>query len=171
MTNTRRIIKSPGAVQGYLIQSDEQASEIIRPGACIEPGGSADVQNVSTLGAAQPLRVALGGVDGIDPTVLVLTDWTDADGQIAANELVRSIYLPTGILFYGWLADGENVTALETPLEFHDDGSFQIHSGQAVDESGSASYTIMDGVVKAYAMETVDNSGGSNPVRIVCRAA
>ena len=56
------------------------------------------------------------------------------------------------------------------PLESAGDGTLRLHVPQAVDEGGTATYTINTRAIVAYASEAVDNSAGETPVRIKVEA-
>lgn len=96
------------------------------------------------------------------------------DTDYALGSYARYIWAQTGDLVYAWLADGENV-AKGAPLMSDGAGALKAFAAvsQAVDEGGSATYTITvpDAVIVAYADEDKNNSAGGARARIKVRVA
>lgn len=70
----------------------------------------------------------------------------------------------TGDEIYAWLDAGENVST-DDPLESAGNGALKIHDGSD-DADSTTTQTYYDGAIVAHAVEAVDNSGGSSPVRV-----
>lgn len=158
--NTKRLIKNTSQFDKGL------ASEELRTGLFVERGGSEDFQTPSNEGQNGELLYALP----VDPAIEIVDDWTDTDNTIASGEQMQVFKPYPGQKLYGWLKDGENVSEGDE-LTLTTDGSLVQHSPQTVDEGGTNTYTIYSDAIKVYAAEGIDNSGGSNPVRIDVRVA
>lgn len=157
------IIVGPGDYQ----QDEREVAAATDPGELVEfvndrmqPHSSAP--DLSGNGSALP-RFAVEARDlgkGIDDTYTY--DSTADEGENA-----RYARPFPGSKVQAWLAAGESVSDGD-PLESAGNGALQLHTGLATtgDGTGSASETVADNLVVAEADETIDNSGGSDPVRI-----
>jgi len=86
------------------------------------------------------------------------------DDDYAADDHVEYVTARTGVEVYALLAAGESVT-VDDPLESAGNGKLALHTGSD-DADTTATQTYYDGAVVGHALEAVDNSGGSNPVRV-----
>lgn len=87
------------------------------------------------------------------------------DHAYADNETVNFIFAQPGDQLYMWLADGE-VATVGSPLESDGAGSLQVHTPQAVDEGGAATFTIYADAIVGYAAEAVSPSGARGRIKV-----
>lgn len=141
------------------------AATTIQPGQLLERDNATEVSEHSTAGG-----------DRAGCMVALENDYDDTGGTTAAidanyavGDTVRVIFAQPGDLLYMWLANGENAS-IGSPLESNGSGDLQVHTPQAVDEDGTATYTIYTDNVVGYAEEALNNSTGS-PARLRVRIA
>lgn len=84
---------------------------------------------------------------------------------------MRWILPRAGDVVYSWLPASAAAVVDGDPLESNGDGTLRKDTAQAVNEGGSATYTIYSEHIVGYAAEAVDNSGGGTAVRIRVRVA
>lgn len=87
------------------------------------------------------------------------------DHAYADNETVFYIHASPGDQLYMWLKDGET-TAIGSPLVSDGAGALQVHTPQAVNEAGSATFTSYVDAIVGYAAEIVAASGARARVRV-----
>ncbi len=92
------------------------------------------------------------------------------DTDYALGYTARYVIAQRGDQIYAWLADGENV-AKGAALISDGAGALKAGGSQAVDEGGSATYTVYSGSVVAFADEDLNNSAGGARARIKVRVA
>lgn len=95
----------------------------------------------------------------------------DIDTAYAANDQILLAWPRAGDVFNGLVAAAAPAIIKGDPLEAAADGTVRKHTPQAVDEGGTATYTIYADAIVGYAEEAVDNSGGGSAVRILVRRA
>ena len=112
--------------------------------------------NVTANGVLVPARqVALSfGVGG---------DIEAIDVELGEN--VHYLVPKSGDKLYMFLADGQT-SVVDGPLESDGAGALQVHTPQAVDEGGTATYTINVDAVVGYAEEVVTASGARARIRV-----
>lgn len=86
------------------------------------------------------------------------------DDDYAVGDTVRYYVGKPGDQFYAFLATGNNAS-IGTYLESDGNGDLQVHTPQAVDEGGTATYSINTEAVVCKAVEALNNTSGS-PSRI-----
>lgn len=147
-------------IRGNPLQNEAPANGVITPGELLQYTATGSVDQ----------HAAAGG-DGLT-MVAIEESFTggDIDTTYADGENVVFVVPARGDKLYMFLAAGESVT-IGDPLESDGTGALQAHTAQAVDESGTATYTIHADGLKFYAAETLDNSGGGSRVRINVEAA
>lgn len=154
------MIVGPGDYQ----QDEREVTADVDPGELVEFASDGRVQPHSSApdlngnGSALP-RFAIEARDlgkGIDDTYTY--DSNDDEG-----ENCRYARPSPGTKVQAWLAAGENVNDGDS-LESAGNGALQQHTG--LDPAGDGTDTIADNLVVAEADESVDNSGGSDAVRI-----
>lgn len=135
-------------LKGMPIQKEATATSVaITPGELLEFSGGL-VQAHSTAGGnAQPMFAVENDQigDGIDD-------------DYAADAEIKYVVGRQGDELQAILADGHNVSRGDA-LESAGDGTLQPHVPQAVDEYGTAIYTIYGDAIVAYAAEDVDTTG------------
>ena len=150
MANPKTIL-----LKGNGVQKEDVAAAAVTPGELLEFDGSGELQAHSTAGGNAAKMVCLEEAfvgDDID------TDYSAGDNVVYLNPW-------RGSVLYMFLADGENVSKGD-PLESDGSGNLQAHTAQAVDEGGTATYTIYAEAVVGYAAEDLDNSGAGQRNRI-----
>lgn len=142
-------------LKGDPIRKERQAAEALTPGELLDvdasskliPHGNAG-QNAAAIFCLEEDFVG-----------------DDIDTDYAADDTVQYGFFRQGDEVYAWLAAGENV-ADGDELESDGAGALQAHTPQAVDEGGTATYTIYANAIVARAIEDKDNSGGTTRVRV-----
>lgn len=152
-------------LKGRPIEKEGIASGTITPGYLVEFGGSNDLQAHSTAGGNARKAFALEN-DQVG---------NDIDDDYSAADSVRYAVCSSGDEIYALVAASATAITKGAPLESAGDGTLRLHTppSQAVDEGGSATYTISqkhDAIV-AYALEAVDNSAGATEARIKVEVA
>lgn len=144
---------------GPLVRFEAPADGAVTPGDLLEIDANAtDVSVFSTAGGnAQPLFALENDLEGED----IDTDYADGD-------TVQVGHFGSGAVVYAWLDNSSGNANKGDPLEAHDDGSLVVHTPQAVDEGGTATYTVNLDAVVGYADEDV-SSPASGQVRIRVR--
>lgn len=103
------------------------------------------------------------------PNKTAATDPIDtpyADGDTMQWLLCRS-----GDVVYSLLPASAVAVVDGDPLESNGDGTLRKETAQAINEGGSATYTVYSTNIVGYAAEAVDNSGGATTARIRVRVA
>jgi hypothetical protein len=145
--------------------SEGIAHEAITPGQLVRVRtANGKIEKHGTAGGPTNRMFALEN-PYIDPssTKAINTNW-------AADGTMRYVYAQSGDVVYAWLADGQNVTA-GAPLQSNGAGALTALTGQAVNEAGSATYTISDGPLVGFTEQALDNSAGGAVARIKVRIA
>lgn len=138
--------------KGMPIVKEGVASEAITPGHLVEFGGSNDLQKHSTAGGnARPAFMREQDYIG-----------QDIDTACASGDRIPYMVGRQGDEVRGLVAAGTSAISKGGPLESAGDGTLQPH--------GTAATGDVDNIV-AYATEAVDNSGGSEAVRIAIEVA
>lgn len=143
-------------LKGHGIRKEGVASGAITPGHLVEFGGANDLQVHST--AAGNARKAFAVEND-----LIGNGITD---DYAAGDQVQYSVFQTGEEVYALVAAGATAITKGAALESAGDGTVAVYAAQAVNEGGTATYTIYDGAIVGYALEAVDNSVGGSAVRI-----
>ena len=89
----------------------------------------------------------------------------DIDHAYGDTERVHYVHARPGDEIYAWLKDGQT-SVINGELESNGDGKLRVHTPQAVNEGGSATYTIYVNAVVAVALEAVAASGSDERVRV-----
>lgn len=142
---------------------DGEAGAAVTPGELLEVTGvssrnektlqpHSSTPSTDTEGAAIP-RFAIEGKAG-----------KGINDDYAAGDYMEYRSYLTGEEVYAFLDAGESV-ASDDPLESAGNGALKIHDGSA-DADTTATQTYYDGAIVAHAIEAVDNSAGTSPVRI-----
>lgn len=87
------------------------------------------------------------------------------DTPYGNGDRIQVNFFRPGDEVYTFLDAGQNATN-GAYLESSGDGTLRVHTAPEVDESGSATVSISTRAIVAQALESVNNSGGSDPVRI-----
>lgn len=151
-------------INGDVVQLEAEVSGTVTPGELVEHAADSRVQPHSEVpdlngngSAAGLFALEFPEVGrGIDD------DYTYDGGNDEGDNAKYGRPAP-GSEVYAWLAAGENVDP-STPLESAGNGALQAHAG--LSPAGDGTDTMADGLVVAYPAESVDNSGGADPVRI-----
>lgn len=143
---------------------EKAASEAITPGHLVEfvpSGGSAGLlrKHATASGNAQPMFA----IESLTPDRTVTT--APIDTPYAVNETVRWIFAQQCEVL-AWVPASAAAIKTGDSLVSNGDGTLKKGAAQAVNEGGSATYTIFTEAVVAIAAENVDNSGGGTPARI-----
>lgn len=127
----------------------------ITPGQLVEITSGDEIQEHSTAGGnAQPAFARAEEYAG-----------GSIDDDYAVGDTVPYYVGRTGDRFYAFLADGEDVDIGDL-LESDGNGDLQAHTPQAVDESGSATYTIYGQAARFKALEAKAPSGSNTRIKI-----
>lgn len=129
-----------------------KTANTVTPGMLIAIDGGELVPHATAAGHAQKLfalEPAYTGGYG-NSAKAIDTTWTPDNGP------VRFIYAQTGDKVYAWLADEGNVV----------EGAPLVSDGAGALVGATIDATTIAGAVVAYAAESVNNVGGSGPVRI-----
>lgn len=149
---------------------DGIAQAAVTPGELLEVSGSTDT-GVDTARDVQPHSEVpdLNGNGSALPRFALEYSHTGRgiDDDYAVDDHTEYRHCKSGEVVYAWLAAGESVSP-DDPLESAGNGALQLHSGLSTvgDGTGSASETVADDLIVGYSEETVDNSGGADPVRV-----
>ena len=138
------------------------AAEALTPGKLLEDDGSGGIQEHDTAGGNCKPWVALTN-PATNPSSTALIDVDNASGDNTNFAMGRP-----GEEFYMWLKDGENVSEGDL-LESDGAGNLQAHTPQAVDEGGTATYSVLANAARFEAAEDKDSSAGTVAVRIRAR--
>jgi hypothetical protein len=149
----------PIILAGSPIFREGIASATITPGMLVEYGGTNDLQPHSAAGGNARKAVAVNMAEV----------GQDSETDYASGDQARYAILRSGDRATMLLANGENVSKGD-PLESDGAGALQAHTPQAVDEGGSATYTVYSDAIVGYADEAINNTSGS-AVRIEVEAA
>ena len=87
------------------------------------------------------------------------------DHAYADNETVSFIFAGPGDQLYMWLKDGQTA-ALGSVLVSDGAGALQVHTPQAVNEAGSATFTSYVDAIVGYAAEAAAPSGARGRIRV-----
>ncbi|TMV49370.1 hypothetical protein FE783_12705 [Paenibacillus mesophilus] len=90
---------------------------------------------------------------------------SDINTAYASGDRVQVNYFRPGDEVYTFLDAGQNA-ANGAYLESSGDGTLRVHTAPSINEGGSATVTVNTRAIVARALEAVNNSGGSDPVRI-----
>lgn len=142
-------------LKGSPIRKEGKAGGAITPGHLVDYDVNGDI-----------VVHASAGQNAV-PTFAAEQDYIggDIEKAYASSDQVAYNFYKQGEEVYAFLAASENV-AKGSLLESAGDGSLQVHSPQAVDEGGTATYTVYNNAVVGRALEDVDNSAGGSAVRI-----
>lgn len=145
-------------VVGYNdVEEDGELSEEARLGAVVERGGSKDFQlNEQSKEKLVVVGAADLGKDHLD-------DWTASGVKVGSGETVTTKQLETGDRFRLWLEAG---TALTTSSNANISKGEDLIVAQTSASAYNGALKSGSGSGDLVAEESVDNSGGSNPVRI-----
>lgn len=144
----------------YGLRDEAIATEAITPGHLALRHTATGVKKHATAGG------------NVNPLFALEREMTgdDKDTAYASGDSVLLLYPQRGSRISAIVAAGAAAIAVNDPLESAGDGTLRKHTApsQAVDEGGSATYTIAPKTmaIVAFAREAVDNSLGSDPVRI-----
>ena len=144
--NTTILKGDPKRVEGV-------GSEALYPGHLIEYGGSNDLQKHSTAGGDASKMFALENeMVGNTPT----------DGYSSGDRVYAAVF-SSGQEVQARVAASAAAISKGDALMSAGDGTLKLHSKQAVDYSKNTStLELEDNRIVAYAMEALDNSGGSS---------
>lgn len=129
---------------------EKYASGAITPGMLIKTNSSGEWTVHATAGGVWERAVAwedaLSGPDGVN------TRGNTIDDAYADDDLVRGSYLAPGEIFNALLIDGGTAVVKGSPITSNGDGCVKLATGSDV--------------VIGWADDAVDNSAGSDPVRV-----
>lgn len=151
-------------------RKDGVANAAISPGELLEVAGLTDT-GVDTAPLLQPHSAApdLNGNGSALPRFALENSHTGGGlaDDYAVDDAVDYKVMEPGDEVYAFLAAGE-VASPDDPMESAGNGALAVHTGASTtgDGTGTASEDVADDVVVGYAMESVDNSGGAEPVRV-----
>lgn len=159
-----QLIAGPGDYQ----QDEAEAAADVEPGELLELTATDRVQPHSEVpdlngnGSALP-RFAIEDRN-VGKTIDDTYTYNATDDEGENVHFARPL---PGTRVQAWLAAGETVSRGD-PLESAGNGALQLHTGLATtgDGTGAASETVADNLVVAEAAEDLDNSTGTDPVRI-----
>lgn len=148
-----------------IIREDLKADAALTPGELLVQVADDDLgPHATAAGNAEPIW-CLEQI-GEEPAAGV----AQIDHDYAAADRARALWSNRGVRIYAWLKDGENVAAGD-PLESDGAGALQKHVAQAVNEGGTATYSVLESAIVAWADEDNNNSAGTVRVRIRVRSA
>lgn len=142
---------------------DGVANAVVTPGELLELAGT----NSDGDRQLQPHSSApdLNGNGSAQPNFA--TEYSHTGGSIdddyASGDHLEYRPCMAGDEVYAFIDAGQNVSE-GAPLESAGNGALQEHSG--LNPAGDGTDTMADDLIVGYAVEAVDNSGGSDPVRI-----
>lgn len=140
-----------------VVHKEGTAEAAITPGELVERDATdGQIQAHGTAGGnASPsfanIKAELGG---------------DLDDAYAADEQIRWFTASPGVEVYALVAASAAAIAIGDYLESAGDGTLRKKTAQAVNEAGTATYTIYTSALVARALEAVDNSAGTTEARI-----
>jgi hypothetical protein len=141
---------------------EAEADEALTPGELVRFDTDDELEPHGTAGGyAAPMFV-------VENPFVEIDNGANIDKDYALGDYARYIWAQAGDLIYAFLADGQTV-AKGAPLKSDGAGALTAYAGQAVAESGSATYTVYDGAIVAYADE--DKAASGARARIKVRAA
>lgn len=148
-------------------RKDGEAAAAITPGELLEHAGTngegelqfqphSETPDLNGNGSARPLFAREYSHTG-----------RTIDDDYAAGEHMEYHDGLPGDEVYAFIDAGETVSPGD-PLESAGNGALAVHTGVTTvgDGSGTANETVADDLVVGYAVEAVDNSGGTDPVRV-----
>jgi len=152
-------------LKGDPITKEEKVSESITPGHLVEfvPSG----------GSAGQLRKHANAGQDAAPIFAIERDYIggEIDDAYSTNEFAKYVVARAGDELYAWIPAGAAAIKKGDLLQSAGSGNLRKHTAaaQAVNEGGSASYTVTQytRAVVAQAMEDKDNSGGGAAVRLI----
>lgn len=137
-----------------LIAKEDTATAAIVPGMLLERTSTGVRPHSTAGGAASPIFAREEEFSG-----------AGIDDAYETDDRVPFYVGSAGCEFYAFIPAGANI-AKGALLESNGDGTLRAYTAQAVNEGGTATYTIHDRRVVARALEAVDNSVGAARVRI-----
>ena len=163
-------------VQAILLAGDPVIFERLAA-AAITPGHLVEIATGGDAGKIKKHATAGGNAAAwfadTDPTPSRTATTDPLDTPYATSETVRVLACSNGDEIYAWIPASAAAIVEGDPLESNGDGTLRKHTApsQAVNESGSATYTIAQYVnaIVAVAAEAKDNSGGGSAVRLRVR--
>lgn len=155
MAQAPQVIELLTDTNGSFIHNERLAATAgFKPGVLVEEVPAGVQPNSSAATNAQKLfaltNIARGGT---------------IDDDYVVGETARYGAAHSGQEVYAWVAVGADAIPFGSALESAGDGTLRI-----VTTAAATADTARDSIV-AYALETVDNSGGSTSVRIRARVA
>jgi len=142
-----------------------QAAAAITPGHLVELTSTGTIQKHSTASGNALPAFAL---ENVTPDRTVATQAIDT--PYAVGETVKWMVARPGELVYAWLPISAAAIVTGDFLVSNGDGSLKKGANQAVNESGSATYTVFARAIVAQAAESVNNSANTTTaVRIRVR--
>lgn len=140
-----------------------EADEALTPGELVRFDADDELEPHGTAGGnAQPWFVVE------NPYVETAAGVLAIDTDYALGSYARVVYAQPGDVVYAFLADGQSV-AKGAALVSDGAGALAAGGSRAVDEGGTATYTIYSGSVVAYADE--DKAASGARARIKARVA
>lgn len=147
-------------LKGDPIRKERIANEALTPGELLDIDADSELIPHGTAGGnATPLFCVEAEQIG-----------EGIDDDYSAGDQTQYVVGRPGDEIYAFLKAGENV-ADGDELESDGAGALQAHTPQAVDEGGTATYTIYARGIVARAIEDKDNSAGTARVRIKVEVA
>ena len=149
-------------VKGDPITKEAVAAGAITPGDLLNPESATGTLVVhSTAGGDALPRFAreyseIG--DGID------------DNYASGDQVVYLVARPGDEIFANVAASASAITAGD-PLESAADGTLRKHTALSIDTSATTTMAVASAPIVGYALESVDNSGGSAETRILIEVA
>ncbi len=132
------------------------AGQTITPGALLDRNSAGELIDHAGQGLnASPLFAIEDNLQGkgVD------------DNYAAGNQIQYNVCKP-GDVVYALLADGNNVNPTHF-LESNGDGTLRLHTPQAVDEGGTATFTLYNRAIVGRPLESINNtSGGAVRIQI-----
>lgn len=153
---------------GEYRQQEAEVTANVTPGELVEFASDGRIQPHSSVPDLNGNGSAAGWFAREFPeTGKGIDDDYTYDGTADEGENAKLARPTPGSKVYAWLDAGESVDP-STPLESAGNGALQAHTGLATtgDGTGAATETVADDLVVAYPAESVDNSAGTDPVRI-----
>lgn len=168
VTNSALVARNRVMIRGNFVAKEGIANAAITPGHLVKRL-TTDVDKVlvhaTAGGNAQPLfALELDFYGGGTDALLAI------DEAYAASDNVKLAYCAPGAELWALLAANASAITIGDPLESAGDGTLRKHTppSQAVNEAGSATYTIAPKTqaIVAYALQTIDNSAVAATARI-----
>lgn len=154
-----------------IVPQEKIASQAtILPGMLVEvvPSGGDAGQLRAHATAGGNAQKAFANV-ALLPNRTVATD--PLDTPYADGDTMQWLICRPGDMVYALLPASAAAVVDGDPLESNGDGTLRKKTAQAVNEGGTATYTIYSNSIVGFAAEAVDNSGGGTRVRIRVRIA